>query len=80
VPEPDECGNQFHTYITTTENWQVFLIPWNELVQWPCPNRLDGGINPADIRKLEIKLVQGTRHEIWLDDIAFYRLRADAGS
>jgi hypothetical protein len=80
VPASNECGNQFHKYITTTEDWQLFLIPWNELVQWPCPNRLEGGINPADIRKFEIKVRQGTNYEIEIDNIAFYRLRADAGN
>lgn len=79
VPEPDECGNQFHTYVTTTENWQLFLIPWSELVQWPCPNRLDGGIDPADVAGFQIKLAQGTNYDIWLDNIAFYRRRADVG-
>ena len=80
VPEPDECGNQFHTWITTTERWQLFLIPWDELVQWPCPNRLEGGIDRADIAKFEIKFRQGTQYEIWIDNIAFYRRRTDAGS
>jgi hypothetical protein len=77
VPAPDECGNAFHTRITTTETWQLFLIPWNELVQWPCPNRLDGGINRADIAKFEIKLDQGMAYELWIDNIAFYRQRRD---
>jgi hypothetical protein len=75
VPVPGECGNSFHTRVTTT--WQLFLIPWNELVQWPCPNRLEGGIDPADIAKFEIKFVQGTSYELWLDEIAFYRARRD---
>jgi hypothetical protein len=81
VPEPGECGNPFHTYITTTQDWQLFVVPWNELVQWPCPNRVVGGIDPSDIRKIEVRLVQGTNYDIWLDDINFYRLRAhvDAG-
>lgn len=79
VPAADECGNQFHTYITTTENWQLHLVPWSQLVQWPCPNRLEGGIDPADIAKVEIKFVQGSNYDVWLDNIAFYRPRADAG-
>jgi hypothetical protein len=81
VPEPGECGNPFHTYVTITEDWQLYLVPWNQLVQWPCPNRLAGGIDPADIRKIEVRLVQGTHYDIWLDDINFYRPRvqADAG-
>jgi hypothetical protein len=79
VPAADECGNQFHTYVSTRDDWQLFLIPWAELVQWPCPNRLRGGIDPADIAKLEIKMLQGTSYDIWLDNIAFYRRRADAG-
>jgi hypothetical protein len=79
VPEPDECGNRFHTLVTTTQNWQLFFLPWDKLVQFPCPNRLEGGINPDDIAMLEIKFAQGTNYEVWLDNIAFYRLRADAG-
>lgn len=79
VPAPDECGNRFHTTITTTESWQLFLLPWSELVQFPCPNRLEGGIDPADIATIEIKFVQGTSYDVWLDNIEFYRLRADAG-
>ena len=80
VPEPDECGNPFHTYVPTTEDWQFFLLPWSQLVQWPCPNRLAGGIDPAHIRMMEVRLNQGTHYDIWLDDIKFYRPRADAGS
>lgn len=75
VPEPDECGNAFHVRVTTTEQWQLFLVPWDELLQWPCPNRLKDGINGADIAKFEIKFVQGTHYELWLDNIAFYRRR-----
>lgn len=75
VPELNECGNAFHTLITTTETWQLFLIPWKQLLQWPCPNRLDDGINPADIAKFEIKFDQGTSYDLWIDDIAFYRPR-----
>lgn len=73
VPEPDECGNQFHTRITTTEAWQLFLIPWDELVQWPCPNRLPGGIDKSEIARFEIKLSAGMQYEIWIDNIALYR-------
>jgi hypothetical protein len=80
VPAPDECGNQFHTYITTTENWQFFTIPWSQLVQWPCPNHLEGGINQTKIAQIELKLLQGTSYDIWLDNFRFYRRRADAGN
>jgi hypothetical protein len=75
VPAADECGNAFHTLVTTTARWQLFIIPWSDLVQWPCPNRLRGGIDRTDIAKFEIKFLQGTRYELWIDDIAFYRRR-----
>lgn len=75
VPAPDQCGNQFHKYITTTDRWQMFFIPWNELPQWPCPNRKAGGIDVSDIRKFEIKLVQGSSYELYIDELAFYRSR-----
>ncbi len=77
VPVAGECGNAFHTSVVTTESWQLFLIPWSDLLQSPCPNRLDGGIDRADIAKFEIKLVQGSHYDIWLDDIAFYRSRGN---
>jgi hypothetical protein len=80
VPEPDECGNQFHTFVTVTDEWQLIRIPWDALVQWPCPNRLEGGIDHADIAKIEIKFVQGSTYDLWLDNIAFYRQRLDGGN
>lgn len=80
VPATDECGNYFHTYITTTEDWQLLLIPWGALEQWPCPNRLEDGINPADIAGFKVEFIQGTRYEVWIDNIAFYRRRDGAGS
>ena len=73
MPSPGECGNAFHTVIETTNEWQLVLVPWEALEQWPCPNRLDGGINPADIAKFEIALPPSTHYEIWIDNIAFYR-------
>jgi hypothetical protein len=79
VPEADECGNRFHATVTTTENWQYFLLPWEQLVQFPCPNRLVGGIDPADIAGLEIKFLQGATYDLWLDNFEFYKRRADAG-
>lgn len=75
VPAPNECGNQYHTYITITENWQLFLIPWNQLAQWPCPNRRPGGIDQSQISQWEIKLLQGTNYDIFFATFAFYRHR-----
>jgi hypothetical protein len=80
VPAPDECGNPFHTYVTTTDDWQLFLLPWDQLVQWPCPNRLAGGIDATDIAGFTIAFIQGSTYDLWLDNIAFYRRRLDAGS
>jgi hypothetical protein len=80
VPEPDECGNQFHTWVTVTDEWHLYRIPWDQLVQWPCPNRLEGGIDHADIAEMEILFIQGSVFDLWLDNIAFYRSRQDGGS
>ena len=76
VPSANECGNSFHTVINMTTEWQLVLLPWRQLVQWPCPNRLAGGIDPTDIAKFEIKLEQGTHYEFWIDNIQFYRRRS----
>lgn len=79
IPDADECGNAFHTLVQATTEWQLKFVPWRDLVQWPCPNRLEGGIDPSDIAKFEIKFEQGTHYELWIDNIAFYRRRASAG-
>ena len=75
IPDKDECGNQFHTYVTVTETWQLILIPWSQLAQWPCPNRKDGGIDVSDISEIEIKFLQGTSYDVWIDNFEFYRLK-----
>ena len=75
VPVANECGNQFHAWITTTETWQLFRIPFGELVQWPCPNRLQGGIDITGLAKFEITTKAGMAYDIWLDNLAFYRRR-----
>lgn len=75
VPAVNECGNAFHTVVDMTEEWQLVLIPWSKLAQWPCPNRLDGGIDTTRISKFEIKLEQGTNYDFWIDNIAFYKRR-----
>jgi hypothetical protein len=80
VPASNECGNQFHTYITVTSSWQFFTIPWSELGQWPCPNREPGGIDFTDIRQIEIKFIQGTDYDLWIDNFDFYQPRTDGGS
>jgi hypothetical protein len=79
LPDPKECGNQFHTYVTTTTDWQLFLIPWSELVQWSCPNKEVGGIDMGDIAQIEIKFLQGTNYDVWVDNFSFYRPRTDGG-
>jgi hypothetical protein len=73
VPGVNECGNAFHARVTLGESWQLVLIPWRDLVQWPCPNRLAGGIDPADVASFEVKLIQGAVYDFVVDDIAFYR-------
>jgi hypothetical protein len=78
VPEANECGNAFHTRIMTTEQWQLFTIPWNELVQWPCPNRLAGGIDKSAISKFEIKFTQGMQYDLWIDNIQLYKKRGNS--
>ncbi len=80
VPEPNECGNQFHAYVTTRDEWHLFLVPWDELAQWPCPNRLPGGIDRSHIAGFTVKFIQGSTYDLWLDNIRFYRRRLDAGS
>jgi hypothetical protein len=79
-PAPNECGNYFRTRVETTNDWQLYLLPWSELYQDPYPSRNLDGIDPRDIRLLQVNIPVGATVELWMDDIAFYRQRgADAG-
>jgi hypothetical protein len=81
VPAANECGNLFRAAVTTTNDWQLYLLPWSSLYQDTLPNRNPGGIDAADIRLLQISIPIGATVELWLDDIAFYRARTgDAGN
>ena len=77
-PAPNECGNYFRTRVETTDGWALHLIPWSALYQEPTPNRNPDGIDPRDIRLLQVSIPLGAAVELWLDDIAFYRRRGTA--
>ena len=81
VPAPNECGNLFQTAITTTSDWQLYILPWSVFYQDTLPNRNPDGIDVRDIRALLVVIPIGARVELWLDDISFYRTRTgDAGN
>lgn len=75
APAPNECGNLFRAVVTTTNDWQLYLLPWSSLYQDTTPNRNPGGIDPTDIRLVQVAVPIGASVELWLDDIAFYRAR-----
>jgi hypothetical protein len=81
VPAPNECGNLFRTRFTpTSDQWQLYLLPWDVFQQEPYPNRNPDGIDPRDIRELRFMIPRGATIELWVDNISFYRTRtAGAG-
>lgn len=77
-PQKGQCGNAFVRSLIVSEHWQFYRLPFDSFVQVATPNRVDG-INPSAIHFFGFNMGKDSRHELWIDDIGFYR-RKPAGS
>jgi hypothetical protein len=75
VPEPGTCGNSFRRPVTVTENWELYLLPFDSFYQDRLPNMAPEGLDPTSIYHLTIRAEKEARLELWIDDIGFYRPR-----
>jgi hypothetical protein len=75
----DSCGNVFKRTLVTTEEWQLFFLPFGSFQQDPLPNASPKGIDPSEILEFNVFIGSGRDRgatlEFWLDDIGFYKAK-----
>jgi endoglucanase len=68
-----ECFNDFGATIELTEQWQRYLMPFNEMRQEPqWGNPRPPAITPSAIYTVLFQLSEpGADFDVWIDDVAF---------
>ncbi len=72
-PPPDACGNGFTYVMLTTEQWQLYTIPWGSFHQAAMPNRVPTGFDPSTFFSVRIVAPKEARMALWIDNLGFYR-------
>jgi hypothetical protein len=81
VPPADACGNSFTLPLLTTDQWQLYTMPWSSFHQSALPDRQPAGFDPSGFMQLIISFPKESHSALWIDSMGFYRAkRPDAGS
>ena len=89
----DQCGNGYAAVMFVTADWVFYTVPFSAFAQSALPNRVpnsiltDAGSVPGsglltnDLRGLTLRVPKEARMDLWIDQMAFYRKKAqpDAG-
>lgn len=73
VPEPGDCGNAYQVAFRVTEDWQLYLLPFDGFTQEALPNRRFEGIDPGSLRSMIFRAPKDTVVDFWIDDLGYYR-------
>jgi hypothetical protein len=73
VPDEYDCGHEFDTIVSTTREWQLYLVPFDELLQTRAPNWNPAGFDRDSLWGFVIRTPREAQMELWIDDVAFYR-------
>ncbi|MBN1606574.1 MAG: carbohydrate binding domain-containing protein [Polyangiaceae bacterium] len=68
-----DCGHEFNTIISTTKEWQLYLVPFDDLRQVRSANWNPAGFDRSGLWSFVIRTPREAQMELWLDDVAFYR-------
>jgi hypothetical protein len=80
VPPANACGNGFAYPLTTTDEWQLYTIPFSAFDQLARPSRAATGFESSSFLQIIIAAPKEAQLALWVDDVGFYRARqADAG-
>jgi hypothetical protein len=86
---PEQCGNSYTTTMSVTGEWAFYTIPFSQFQQAATPNRVPNafltevGPSPGTalltnkLVNLIIRMPKEANIELWLDNLAFYRLKAN---
>jgi hypothetical protein len=75
-PPADACGNSFSVAILTTENWQLYTIPFSSFNQAFQPDRIPSGLDTAKLALFTVVVPKESVVDLWIANLGFYRTKA----
>ena len=67
------CGNNFRAQVSLTDDWELYLFPFEVFAQDPLPSRSPTGIARNQIVSLGFTIPKEAELDFLVDDIRFYR-------
>jgi hypothetical protein len=87
VSPANQCGNRWRRLLQTSEDWQLYLLPFETFYQDVQPNRVTGPFDPSEFYQIAFGFGRDMTISLWIDEIFFYRNKpattptdADAGA
>lgn len=82
---PGTCGDLFNYVLLTTDEWQLYKVPFASFYQNPtyggstAQARAPGGFDPSTFYRIIIVVPKEANLELWIDELGFYPKRAPDG-
>jgi hypothetical protein len=62
--------------ILTTENWQLYTIPFSSFNQAFQPDRIPSGLDTAKLALFTVVVPKESVVDLWIANLGFYRTKA----
>lgn len=80
VPAATDCDNFFQTIVEFTNEWTLYLLPYQLFAQQQLPNRTPDGLDTSALYDFGLQIPKESHFEIWIDQIGVYQpMSAAAG-
>ena len=74
---PGTCGNYFAYVLLTTDDWQLYKIPFTAFFQSATtPNRAPDGFDPSTFVSFAVRVDKEAQLQLWIDELGFIRRKA----
>jgi len=72
VPPAGSCGNLFQAPFQFTNQWQLYLVPFERFAQAMTPNRNPNGLDTSGLYSFAIQVPKEAHFHLWIDQIGVY--------
>jgi hypothetical protein len=76
---PGTCGDNFVYPLVTSEDWQLYKIPFSAFYQTATPNKEPRGFDPSKFFWIGIIIPKEAQLELWIDELGFYPKKQNGG-
>lgn len=76
---PGTCGNNFVYPLVTSDDWQLYKIPFSAFYQTATPNKEPKGFDPSTFFWLGMIVPKEAQLELWIDGLGFYPKKQAGG-